>query len=287
MKPDIAASHAVFASNDHFVHRIETELPAGAAVLELPYQAFPETAGPNRMLSYDPLAAYLHSSKLRWSYPAMRGRPSAAWIEQLSSLPIPALLPQAVLGGYRGIWVDRFGYANSGDIEKQIAGATGASPTVSEDGRYSFFSLIGYAAALKEKMPGARWDALVLPGKPAFTLQYVAGVYGPEYSGSEQWRWCNQSGAIAILNDTGQPQPVELAGDLRSGFASPSTVEFQLGSAVFKAQASSGAITFHWPLTLAPGLNRIAFRTDAPRVPAPNDPRLMYFRMENMHVLPR
>ena len=74
---------------------IQARLPHGASVFQLPYVPFPEgipqtpVGGPlaTYATKYEPLRGYLHSSTLRWSYGAMKGR-SDDWAAQLAGQPL-------------------------------------------------------------------------------------------------------------------------------------------------------------------------------------------------------
>jgi phosphoglycerol transferase len=104
---------------------------------------FPEPGGPLvNMTDYEPFRGYLHSTALRWSYGAQKGREIDAWQQQVASLPAAALVAEAQRAGFSAVWVDRNGYADNGAaIEAALAQATGVQPIVSDDGQLSVFVL--------------------------------------------------------------------------------------------------------------------------------------------------
>jgi phosphoglycerol transferase len=141
--PDYPAVTAAFRADAAFVSRIEKSLPPGSAVFELPYMPFPEPGGPLvKMQDYEPLRGYLHSSALRWSYGAQKGRSVDAWQRTTAALP-PAEMVRALLGaGFDAVWVDRNGYADNGAaIEAELARITGSRPLVSDDGQLAVYAL--------------------------------------------------------------------------------------------------------------------------------------------------
>jgi phosphoglycerol transferase len=140
-----AQSRRAFASDAELVRRIEASVPNGAAIFELPYMTFPEAPAVARMQDYDPIRPYLHSQTLRWSYPAMRGRSADKWVHTVSSLPPAQLLTTVAANGFAGILIDRDGYEDKATtIEAALQAALGAAPSVSEDGRLVFYSLLDY-----------------------------------------------------------------------------------------------------------------------------------------------
>jgi phosphoglycerol transferase len=140
-KPAYGPIEAEYRSDGDFVAAIEERLPAGAMVFQLPYHPFPEVAGPERMVDYDHMRGYLHSNDLRWSYGFMKGRPGDPSPE-LADEPTAQMVRDVAAAGYAGIYVDRFGYADSAaKLEQELAAATGSQPIVSPNTRLSFFAL--------------------------------------------------------------------------------------------------------------------------------------------------
>jgi phosphoglycerol transferase len=135
-----------YKSDAHFVEAIDRELPSRAAVFQLPYVSFPENVQPGLEIGpYEPLRPYLHPSDLRWSYGAVKGRPSADWQADLADKPTEVMLDTVVSKGFEGIYIDRFGYPDrAAELEAELSDLLGVEPLVSPDGRRSFFSLLSY-----------------------------------------------------------------------------------------------------------------------------------------------
>ena len=146
--PEHERLQSIHADESTFIRAIESSLPAGAMVFQLPYVSFPEGGKSERMGHYAHLRAYLHSHTLRLSYPAMRGREGDTWQRQISLQPPGAMVDSLVRAGFSGIYLDRFGYTDRGSaIEQELHAILAAPPIVSHSGRLSFFSLTGYAAS--------------------------------------------------------------------------------------------------------------------------------------------
>jgi len=115
--PAYGANAREWHSDGVFVDRIQARLPRGASVVQLPYVPFPEgypntpVGGPvaTYATKYEPLRGYLHSSTLRWSYGAIKGRP-ADWASQLAGRPLSYLLAAVTAAGFDGVWVDPAGF---------------------------------------------------------------------------------------------------------------------------------------------------------------------------------
>jgi phosphoglycerol transferase len=135
MTPSYDQVAAEWSSDADWVERVDAALPEGAAVLELPYLAFPSSPPVQRMVDYDHVRPYLHSDDLRWSYGAMKGRDEDVGDDVDT-------LAEARAAGFAGVMVDRFGYADNGAALEAAARETGTrEPIVSADGRRVFFPL--------------------------------------------------------------------------------------------------------------------------------------------------
>ena len=99
----------------------------------------------NLMSDYEHFKAYLHTKTLRWSYGAMNGRPGDSWQFSVAAEPADRLLSDLAGQGFRGIYIDRAGYADNGVlVEKQLEAALGERPLSDGSGRLLFFDLSGY-----------------------------------------------------------------------------------------------------------------------------------------------
>jgi phosphoglycerol transferase len=130
-----------WVTDGRFYAGMGAALPAGSAVLELPYVWFPENPGVVDMGAYDPVRGYLHQPQLKWSFGAMHGR---------TDYPPPDLLQRSGADivdyarslGYRAILIDRFGLEDrAAGLDQRFAAdgltAAGADST----GRLEWFDL--------------------------------------------------------------------------------------------------------------------------------------------------
>jgi phosphoglycerol transferase len=199
-----------YRSDARFVAGIERRLPPGSAVFNLPYVPFPEGyqqfPAPDQTVpysqtvnfEYDEVRGYLHSTTLRWSYGAMKGRP-ANWEAQLAAKPLDLALAGAAAAGFSAVVIDQRGYPGmlGPELRRELRELLGAPPTASQDGQLLFSDLRPYARRLQARHTAAQLAALrsaVLdplrlscstgrltitnPGRAAHTAALTAGVAG-------------------------------------------------------------------------------------------------------------
>lgn len=191
-----AASAREWRSDSTFVAAIQARLPAGASVFELPYVPFPEGypdtpiggALATYATKYEPLRGYLHSTTLRWSYGAIKGRP-ADWPAALAAQPLGYLLPAVTAAGFAGLWVDpaAFTPAAGARLNAALRAQLRVAPLLSPDRDLWFFDLRPYRARLAHARSPAQLAALrqrtLYPGPPtcpaAGATGLVPGLTGP------------------------------------------------------------------------------------------------------------
>jgi phosphoglycerol transferase len=138
--PDHARDAAMFDSDREFVGRIEAALPPESQVFQLPPNSFPEFGIHFEMPDYSLFRGYLHSTRLRWSFGAIRGRATEQWQSSLAPLPPSALVRRLREAGFAGIYVNRRGHQGRGAaLEREFSREMGPPLAVSRDGQLSFF----------------------------------------------------------------------------------------------------------------------------------------------------
>ncbi len=111
--PDYRALTTTWRDDATFVSQVQHSVPHDGMILELPYVPYPEALLPTGLSSYDPLVPYLHSTALRWTGGAMKGR-QTDWLAAQSSQPTARLIAGAVAAGFSGVYVLRSGYTDQG-----------------------------------------------------------------------------------------------------------------------------------------------------------------------------
>ena len=130
-------------SDRSFIHAIESGVPPGSMIYQIPYHPFPEHGFTNKMQDYDPFRGYIYSDHLKWSYGAMEARPADAWQRHVASLPVAEMISTIAGAGFRGIYVDTLGYIDGGeDVIKRLRALLPANPIRSADQRFIFFPIV-------------------------------------------------------------------------------------------------------------------------------------------------
>ncbi|MEO7189851.1 MAG: hypothetical protein ABI051_02205 [Vicinamibacterales bacterium] len=130
---DLAADRRViepeFRKIGRFISQLESGLPAGAMVFQLPIRPFPVDEGTDTMGIYDQFRPYLASRHLRWSYPALSTE-QQRWQQRAAGLS-PAELPSFLADeGFSAILINRWGYTDLGQSIAQSLGEGPRAPAV-------------------------------------------------------------------------------------------------------------------------------------------------------------
>ncbi len=129
-----------FASDATFIAKVEAAVPPHSLIFQLPFVEFPEVKAPQKMMTYDHARGYLHSRTLRWSYGSMKGRPASEWQKELAALPPAEMVQRLREAGFRGVYVDRFGYADHGAaLEAELTRLLGPPRAESPNRRLVYF----------------------------------------------------------------------------------------------------------------------------------------------------
>ena len=142
---------AAFNADRSFIEKIESALPDGSAVYQLPYMPFPETHPLYLLSDYSLLIGFLHSRSLHWSYGGMKGRQGDLFYRALAQQTIEKQIDVVRRLGFSGIYVDRRGFENNGDqMIEQLTHLIGPPTLVRNDGEIDFFIIPGaYTVNLK------------------------------------------------------------------------------------------------------------------------------------------
>lgn len=140
--PPYAWMRAEYSNDANFISTIEASVPENSMIYQLPYVPFPESSPVYRMIDYDHFRAYLHSKTLRWSYGAMKTRDGDLWQEWVNPKPLNDFLEIISQVGFRGIYIDRYGYPDgASQIEKELTALLNVTPIVSDNKRLIFFDM--------------------------------------------------------------------------------------------------------------------------------------------------
>jgi phosphoglycerol transferase len=132
----------LFYEDQFFIGQLESRLPAGTMVFQLPQTDLPLDPGRERMRPFDQARAYLHSKTLRWSWGAMTGRHDN-WAKVTAQLPLHEFVERIIFAGFGGVLIDRYGYKDS-KLEQSMLSYLGPASKFDLGGRWVFFDLRGF-----------------------------------------------------------------------------------------------------------------------------------------------
>jgi hypothetical protein len=262
-QPDPAVE-AQFSSDKEFVRRVESEIPTGGMVLQLPYIAFPEGRG------YDHLRLSLHSRTSRWSFGSMRGRYADLWQRQTCGLDCPDLLRQVCEAGFAGIACDRVVMTPDEAVrERRLADILGTHVLTSADGRFVFYALADHAARLGiGSDPGADERGRILSLHPVL-LGWGKGFEPPEDIDIKPSlaRWGDARAELTLFNALDYERSVVLSLSLRSNPGTTGTLRILGQGLDLSERLSPEPRDIQLALTVPPGQCTVAFECDAPSYP--------------------
>lgn len=130
-------------SDMNFINTIESRLPEGSMIYQLPYHPYPEGGKVNKMGDYQLLIGFLYSKDLRWSYGGSKGREGDLWNQSISMLPLDQMVNKLREKGFAGIYIDKRAY--KGDIfvnlTRTLEVQTGNTAWTSNNGKLFFYKL--------------------------------------------------------------------------------------------------------------------------------------------------
>jgi hypothetical protein len=111
------------------------------------------------MHPYDHFLPYLCSNKLHWSNAALSNGAHDwwSWQNNIVKQPLKAQVETLALAGFKGLWVDCFGYQNPEDELMQLKQLLNCDPLRSDDHRYAYFNLNVFTDDLKNKLGEAEF----------------------------------------------------------------------------------------------------------------------------------
>jgi phosphoglycerol transferase len=206
--PPYAGAGTAYRADRAYFTAIESRLPAGSSVLELPLIPFPEWAA--RPGGYPQLKPYLHTQQLRWSFGLVKGR-EAGWQSYLAPRAAHPSLRLALLAGYSGVLVLRPGYDDRGrELEANLRAETRQEPLVSQDNSWAFYEIASSAPRILQGLDEAAIQsarALVLGPVRLMWPQGVSPMYGDEL---HRKRELSAVAALSIRNPSAQRRDVHL-----------------------------------------------------------------------------
>ena len=284
--PDYVGGAARWNTEAAFVQSIETALPSGSTVLQLPFHDFPEAGGVNGMGDYDHIVGYVHSNTLRWSYGAAKGRRDN-WTQAAKGVPLREVLTAAAAAGFGGVWVDNAAYKDKGrvmDARVQAIVGSGTPAIHQADGRRVFWPLAPLhrriAAVTSPAQRATMAAALVDPT----TIEVGTGFYQLETDGERIWHWATNDATMTIVNEAPGAQRVRWTAML-TGADDASTTVYAGSKKVAYVRVNTRGVHVNLLLVVPPGGLPLRFVTTGTDLgPQNNDARSLYLQVSDPAV---
>jgi phosphoglycerol transferase len=277
-----------YDNDDDFARKIESVMPKDAMIFQLPYLSFPDTPNIHRLTIFDPLRMYLHSRGLRWSYGAMKSRKGDVWQRWVTTKPLNKMVETLAFTGFRGIYLDRFAYVDEGkELEGKLLQLLQVKPIISNNQRLVFFDMTPFVKKLKKKYTENDFKikqsrALDLP-LPLNSL-WKNGFSVLERKPHLDWRWCSSKGELYLINPWHEQRKIVLQMTVATGYEDFS--DLLITSPLFSEELKINSLgkSISRTLMVPPGKHLVEFESNAKRVEAPNDSRILVFRVMNFRI---
>lgn len=283
--PPHELDRALYRSDAEFGEHAERWLPHGSMVLQLPFLPFPEAETPGSMVAYDPLIPYLHSTSLRWSYGAMKGRYWSNWQASLSPLPIEEVLDTAAVAGFSAIYIDRDGYADHAtDVGARLL-ALGLPRIEGHNGRFWLYDIQPYASRLQAEFTPETWtrlrDAVLHP----LVLEWLPDCSTLEGDARQNWHWCGSRGGFLLENHSAQTKRVDIHGAVLAGAGAACSLRVDGPGWEETLPLKAAPQPLGHSLTIPPGTSMVHMQSDCQRLVVPTDVRPLVFRIDNFNAV--
>ncbi|MGI8820642.1 MAG: hypothetical protein ACR2ID_07240 [Chthoniobacterales bacterium] len=286
--PSLFAAHksveAKFHRDRAFIRTLESRLPAGAMIFQLPHTGFPMDAGINeRMGPYDNARAYLQSKTLRWSWGAMDGRRNS-WAQETASLSLPDFLRRIVEAGFIGLLIDRNGFP-----ETQIAALEkgGAEAELDHGGRWLYLDLRKLTEIYFANRSPQEQVILQDLARHPISVSWLSTFSTEERLDDTTWRWCGRRGIIHLENAASADQQISISASLRQPTKKPSTLLVSRGGEERELTLTDTPLPFRDTFTVkARSSLEISFEYRGDLLHVPADPRELAFQLQNFSLRP-
>jgi hypothetical protein len=273
-----------FNNDEEFVSKIQSLMPPGSMIFQMPYVPFPEYATVYEMGDYALFRGYLHSKTLRWSYGTIKGRDGDLWLRDVSSRKLPEMLPMIALAGFGGIYIDRLGFADrAAGVESELSRLLNTTPFISTNKQLVFFDMTDFVTKLQQKYSPEQWALKRQHALNPLTLSWTNGFSDLEGSGENSWRWSSYNGELWIKNPLGHDRRLNLEMELSSGYAE--FANMNIASSAFSdwLRVNNQGVRYSKSMTVPPGTFIIRLSCEARRVGAPRDERTLVFKVMKLN----
>jgi phosphoglycerol transferase len=253
-----------FYNDKEFVQEIESIMPEGASVFQLPYVAFPENDTNNNQL----IKGYLLSEKLRWSAGAVEETHSDQLVKSIASKDSGSeFLAELKHYGFSGVYIDTSipGFWNDANAYQKLHylldyyGGQCITDTYEE---IFFFDITN---------PPKSGDISELLHM-LIQISSYENFYSEENDGADSWRWSRRNSSLTIYNPTDTISECALIMTMNSYDPDGATISLS-GISEEELRITARPEEYILNVDLLPGNNVLNFTSDGKDVDPETDPR--------------
>lgn len=268
------------------VAKMEGKLPENTMVFQLPVTGFPPDGGIEKMLTYDHARPTLWSRSLHWSWPSFSLQ-HQAWLNKIMKLEGKPFVDALINSGFEAVWVDRFGYKDSGDEVVRVFIASGAVDLLpAASPRYVVLDLRN----AKEKLNIIKDSDELEADKTALfndvSIEWGSGFWGAEKNEKNvEFRWSTMNNSSLVLRNNGmQLRNTNVSFNIQS--LGEGVVRIVYGDTSINQRVSTTPSTVQLTVSLNSEQKiKIEFISDLPIIHVPNESRKLYFNISDFQII--
>ncbi len=254
-------------SDREFTAGMESGLPPGAMVFQLPVVGFPEYGPVNKMADYEHLIPYLYSKRLRYSYGTDKGRASETWQAEVERMPPSEMAAKLEEYGFGAVYLNTKAFKDGG--AKLIDDLRDAGKPV-------------LLVSSRKDLVAIRLTPAAIPSMPE-----IPPFCGPAWSGDEpgvgRWAVARET-SIEFWNTQKENTTISIQFGLAT--LKQRHVRISFNSELFDdfdLQPNAERAIGPQVVTLVPGKNTMRFVTNVPpELPGNGDGRKLTFLIRNL-----
>lgn len=229
-----SSGQSILRFGEQYAAELNTAIPGKCALLELPYQPYPEEPNLLALPVYDAFWPALTNPAKEWSFGEMKGTTGSEWQRVLGSDIDASAVSDLVAGGFCGIHVDRRGLTTSEDaqVTKRLSTLLGPPVATGHEGDWAAYALpatgphqvldITNAAALPDQLATFYYPPAIESTPEDSSVGAEIDAFGP------WWRMTAERTALTVNSLVPATAFSTVSGTVRAGTCSPRDATIEL-----------------------------------------------------------
>lgn len=267
------AIRAEMENDATFGAAMETMLPEGGMVFQLPVMRFPEGGSVYAATDYSMLRPYFYTKSLRFSFGSEQGRPREDWQFIVEKMPPTEMVTTLEKYGFGAIYINRRGFADRAESLVRAVAGLGKTNFVEDSQREQICIALNPSAG--PELPQTDNNALI---------SYKRGWIGEERFAGQVRHWADGDATVRFFNDR-KAGPCRFTCQIVANSPRRVAIEFA-GRKLWERELGGWqAVAADVWIDAKHGNNSLTFRTDAPPAkPDPNANVAVSFGVVNMQI---